>query len=160
MNINLKTSTEAIEEIKIDEGFRSKAYLCPAGIPTIGYGSTVIDGKPVKMGISITKEKATEQLLLDVSEKEQSIFKLVKVPITQEMLDALVSFVYNLGAGSLKTSTLLKLLNNKEYDKVPAQFLRWDKARNPKTKRIESLPGLTKRRKREATRFEEGIKNL
>lgn len=126
------------------EGLRLSAYRCPAGIPTIGYGTTA----GVKMGDTITKERAEELLREDVKRFEAQVLRLVKVPLTQGQHDALVSFVYNLGAGNLSNSTLLRLLNAGDYKGAAAQFDRWVYASGKK------LSGLVKRRAAERALFE------
>lgn len=126
------------------EGLRLSAYRCPAGIPTIGYGTTA----GVKMGDTITKERAEELLREDVKRFEAQVLRLVKVPLTQGQFDALVSFVYNLGAGNLSNSTLLRLLNAGDYKGAAAQFDRWVYASGKR------LSGLVKRRAAERALFE------
>ena len=107
-----------IELIKRFEGFRSKAYLCPAKIPTIGYGATYyMDGTKVKLGDTITKEKA-EELLYDMCEKKYGIYvdKYVTSIINPYQRDALISFAYNCGNASLKIPKLLKKVNANPHD--------------------------------------------
>lgn len=129
------------------EGFSAKAYPDPAHgwkVPTIGYGTTA----GVKMGDTITKDRAEELLREDVRRFEAQVLRLVKVPLTQGQHDALVSFVYNLGAGNLSNSTLLRLLNAGDYAGAAAQFDRWVYASGKK------LAGLVKRRAAERALFE------
>lgn len=131
------------------------AYLCPAKVWTIGWGTTKYrSGKSVEDGDVITPEQAQEYFEWDLSWFAEAVERLVQVPLTQQQFDALVSFVYNVGAGSLEKSTLLKKLNKRDYDGAAKQFLRWDKARNNKTGKMESLAGLTKRRQDEKRMFE------
>lgn len=150
----MKVSQNGLALIQKYEGFRAKAYLCPANVFTIGWGTTKIDGLPVKAGMVCTEAQALEYLKKDVEKFEKEVLDLVKVRISQEMFDSLLSFVYNLGSSNLKSSTLLKLLNSKEYAKVPAQFLRWSKAGG------KVLEGLLRRRRSEAELFRKGIANL
>ena len=126
------------------EGLRLSAYLCPAGIPTIGYGSTA----GVQMGQTITAERAEELLREDVRQFEAAVSRLVKVPLNQGQHDALVSFAFNLGAKALEKSTLLRLLNAGDYSGAAAQFDRWVYASGKK------LSGLVKRRAAERALFE------
>lgn len=126
------------------EGLRLSAYRCPAGIPTIGYGSTA----GVKMGQSITAERAEQLLREDVRQFEAAVSRLVKVPLTQGQFDALTSFAFNLGAKALEKSTLLRLLNAGDYSGAAAQFDRWVYASGKK------LSGLVKRRAAERALFE------
>lgn len=130
--------------IRQSEGLRLRAYLCPAGIPTIGYGSTA----GVKLGQTITAERAEELLREDVRQFEAAVSRLVKVPLTQGQFDALVSFAFNLGARSLEQSTLLRLLNVGDYSGAAAQFDRWVYASGKR------LSGLVKRRAAERALFE------
>jgi GH24 family phage-related lysozyme (muramidase) len=94
-----------------------------------------------------TEEEATAQLQRDLAQIERDIVSVMHVPLTQNQFDALVCFTYNVGFGNLKSSTLLKCLNEGAFDQVPAQFLRWNKAAG------RVLPGLTKRRQDEADLF-------
>jgi lysozyme len=130
------------------------AYLDPVGIPTIGYGSTYnYDAKrKVRLGDSITQEKAIEWLRRETKSIVPKIKALVKVPINQNQLDSLTSFVYNVGIGAFQSSTLLRLLNSgAPKDQVAAQFDRWNKGTVRGEKVV--LPGLTRRRKEEKALF-------
>lgn len=140
----MHTSQKGLDLIKSFEGLRLSAYRCPADIPTIGYGTTA----GVKMGDTITKELAEDLLREDVARFEAQVLRLVKVPLTQGQHDALVSFVYNLGAGNLSSSTLLRLLNSGDYKGAAAQFDRWTKAGG------KTLAGLVRRRAAERALFE------
>lgn len=143
----MKTSKAGKDLIKLYEGFRSKAYVCPAGVPTIGFGTTKIQGKPVDMNMMITTDEANVLLDEDLVVFEDAVNSLVKVKLNQNQFDALVCFVYNVGSGNFKTSTLLKLLNQEKYDEAADQLLRWNKANK------KELPGLTRRRNAERTLF-------
>ena len=116
MNISL----EGINLIKHFEGCELEAYKCPAGVWTIGYGHI----KGVKEGMTITESQAEEMLKSELNEYEGYINNLVTAELNQNQFDAMVSWVYNLGGGNLKASTLLKVLNAGDYDGVPAQMLR------------------------------------
>lgn len=133
-------SQKGIDLICEFEGCELTAYQCPAGIWTIGYGST---GKHVYPGKVITQKEAELLLKQDLVRFEHAVNELVKVPITQYIYDALVSLTYNIGEGALADSTVLRLLNSKDYAGALDAFLMWNKANG------ESLPGLTKRRKEE-----------
>lgn len=137
----LKVSSEGLELIKNSEGLKLKAYRCPAGKLTIGYGHT---GKDVKPEQKITKKEAGELLKADVADTERTINKLVKVPLKQNQFDTLVSFVYNIGAVEFKKSTLLDKLNNGNYTAVPAELMRWVYCKK------KVLSGLVARRQTEA----------
>ncbi|MCB0448213.1 MAG: lysozyme [Gelidibacter sp.] len=143
----MKISYTGLQIIKKYEGLSLKPYLCPAGIPTIGYGSTYYeDGSKVTMkDYPITKQKAELLLLNVVVDFERGVNRLVTSTINQNQFDALVSFSYNVGLGSLKSSTLLKRVNNNPQDAdICYQFSRWNKAGG------KVLEGLTRRRKEEA----------
>jgi lysozyme len=142
----MRTSQKGIDLIKSSEGLRLTAYPDPAtgGEPwTIGYGTT----RGVKPGMKITTTQAEEYLKTDVGRFEPELAKLVKVPLTQNQWDALMSFVYNLGSANLASSTLLKLLNAGDYTRAADQFPRWNKAAG------KEMPGLTKRRAAEQALF-------
>jgi lysozyme len=139
----MNVSETGIELIKKFEGCVLKAYKCPAGIWTIGYGHT----SGVKEGQTITKAQAKELLKQDLKQFEVGVNNLVNVPLNQNQFDALVSFCYNLGTGNLKNSTLLKLLNRGDYNGAAEQFDRWVYASGKK------LAGLVTRRTAEKELF-------
>jgi lysozyme len=131
-----------------------RAYIDPVGIPTIGYGSIYnYDAKrKVKLGDSITVEKAIDWLRKETKTIAPQIKALVKVPINQNQLDSLTSFVYNVGIGAFKNSTLLRLLNSgAPKSEVAAQFDRWNKGTVNGQKVV--LPGLVRRRSEEKALF-------
>jgi len=132
-----------LETIKHFEDLALKAYICPAGIPTIGWGHT----KGVEMGDTCTYEQAEQWLREDCAEAERAVNAGVRVPITQNQFDALVSFTFNVGAGAFRRSTLLRLLNNGDYAGASAQFKRWTKSGGV------VLKGLTRRRECERKLF-------
>ena len=125
----MQVSDAGIKLIKDFEGFSSKAYPDPktGGVPwTIGYGTTKYpSGSPVKKGDSITPAQAELYLREDVKKFANSVDALVTAPLKQCQHDALVSFVYNLGATNFRNSTLLKKLNAKDYKGAAEEFLRW-----------------------------------
>ena len=142
-----KTSDKGIELIKRFEGLSLKPYLCPANIPTIGYGNTFYkNGKKVTMNDKpITEQKAVEMLRQSLEKFEQYVDSYTTDSITQNQFDALVSFCYNLGPANLKSSTLLKKVNANQNDPtIKDEFLKWTKAGGRK------LAGLVKRREAEA----------
>jgi lysozyme len=140
---NMEISQEGLALIKKFEGCELKAYRCAANVLTIGYGST----KGVKEGDSITQEDADKLLMHEIKEYEGYVNDLVEVDLEQNQFDALVSWVFNLGPAKLKSSTLLKVLNAKDYEGVPAQIKRWNKAGG------KVLQGLVRRREAEALLF-------
>jgi lysozyme len=130
------------------------AYIDPVGIPTIGYGSTYnYDAKrKVMLGDSITQQKAVEWLRKETKSIVPKIKALVKVPINQNQLDSLTSFVYNVGIGAFQSSTLLRLLNSgAPKTEVAVQFDRWNKGTVNGEKVV--LPGLIRRRNEEKALF-------
>lgn len=139
----MKVSQKGIKLIKNFEGCRLKAYKCPAGISTIGYGHT----NKVLMGDEITQAEAERLLKEDLLIHENNVSRLVKVPLTQSQFDALVCFEYNVGYGNFSNSTMLKKINAKDYKGAAEQFDKWVYA----NKKI--LPGLVKRRKAEKDLF-------
>ena len=143
-------SEKGLSLVRKFEGLRTTAYKCSAGVWTIGYGHT----QQVKAGQIITKAQADAFLQLDISKANAAITRLVSVPITQNERDALASFIFNVGVGAFQTSTMLKKLNGSDKQGAANEFLRWDKARNPKTNKLEPLAGLTKRRIAEKGLFE------
>ena len=139
----MKISQEGINLIKKFEGCKLEAYKCAANVWTIGYGST----KGVKEGDSITQEEAENLLMKDLEVFEDAVNKAVQRSIVHCQVDALVSWTFNLGAGNLNSSTMLKKLNNQEYDEVASQMKRWNKANG------KVLEGLVRRREAEAKMF-------
>lgn len=140
----MKPSNKCYDLIKKYEGLKLDAYLCPAGIWTIGYGST---GKDITKGLKWTKQQAEERLKADVDKFAFGVEKYVTVPLTQNQFDALVCFAYNVGLGNFGSSTLLKLLNKGNYQAAADQLPRWNKAGG------KVLQGLTTRRNEERSLF-------
>ena len=140
----MKINEAGLNLIKDFEGCRLKAYLCPAGVWTIGYGHT----QGVKPDMVINQLQAERFLRQDLKRFEDAVTSLVKVPITPNQFSALVSFAYNVGTGALYDSTLLRKLNKKDYKGAANEFLRWNKAGG------KVLPGLTRRRLAEKDLFE------
>ena len=145
----MKTSKAGLDLIKQFESFRAAPYLCSAGVPTIGYGTTVYpNGIKVKLSDQkITQQLAETFLQHHVNVIEKDVSKLVKVTLTQNQFDALVSFAYNVGLGAFGDSTLLKLLNAGDIDNASKQFERWNKAGGKVSN------GLTRRRNAEKALF-------
>lgn len=133
-----------LDIVREAEGLRLSAYLCPAGIPTIGYGHT----KGVKLGDTCTKQQAEEWLENDFFMAKNDVRAVVKVPLRENQLDALASFVFNLGVRKLIQSTLLKKLNAGDYSGAATEFDKWVFAGKVK------LNGLIKRRAKERQLFE------
>lgn len=129
--------------IKASEGLRLKAYLCPAGVPTVGYGST---GPHVHMGMTITNAEADALLRKDLERFEIGVSEMAG-EMTPGQYSALVSFAFNLGLGALEDSTLLKMHKAGDFVGAAAQFGRWNKAGG------KVLKGLSLRREQEAALY-------
>lgn len=147
----MRTSQSGINMIKSHEGLRLRAYQCPAGVWTIGYGSTYA----VTQGLEISEADAEGRLRRDLRTAERAADRLVQVDLSQGQFDALVSFTFNLGAGALESSTLLRKLNAGDYEGAQAEFPRWRNARVNGV--LTPLPGLVRRRADEAALFASGI---
>lgn len=137
-------SNNCINLVKSFEGLQLTDYVCPAGKVTIGYGHT---GSDVLLGTTISEAYANLLLRADLDNAYRNMIALVKVPLTQGQKDALTSFVFNLGAGNLKSSTLLTKLNASDYQGAAEELLKWCHAG-----KVE-LPGLVKRRVAEQALF-------
>lgn len=147
------TSPKALELIKNSEGCFLKAYLCPAGIPTIGYGHTkTVSHADVKRGKTITRIEAERLLKADLSEFEKGVERVIKVPLNPDQFGAMVSFAFNVGLSALQSSTLLKRINGKaSMAEIEQSWLQWNKARVNGV--LTPLRGLTTRRKAEFDLF-------
>lgn len=144
-------SQRGIDLVKHFEGLYLKAYVCPAGVWTIGYGYTgkKHDDGTVRGGQEISEATAERLLAEDLNTKYgPAVERLVKVPLEQHQFDALVSFHFNTGA--LGRSTLLKKLNMGDYEGAAAEFDRWTRGGG------RVLPGLVRRRRSERRLFESG----
>ena len=140
----------AAKIIKKWEGFMPEAYICPGGIPTIGYGSTRYEnGDKVSMeDCDIDRKRGEEILLHYVKEVSKQVRKVLKHDLTDNQEAALISFTYNLGIGNLSRSTLLLLINGGPMNQnIPREFRRWNKAGG------KVLAGLTARRDEEANLY-------
>lgn len=139
----MKLSDSGLALIKRFEGCKLSAYLDGGGVPTIGYGHTA----GVRMGQTITQAQADAYLLADVAATVCAVSGMVKVQITQNQFDALVSFAFNLGANALMHSRLLRKLNAGDYAGAADEFLLWDHDNG------EQVAGLTARRTAERALF-------
>ena len=141
----------AAEVIKEFEGYSSEPYLCPANIPTIGYGNTMYaNGERVTMDDSdITKKEAEKMLLDTIKSVEKQVKNVVEVKLKPYQFAALISFTYNVGIGNLSNSTLLAWVNsNPDYSQIPSQFRRWNRGGG------KVLKGLIRRREAEIELWE------
>jgi lysozyme len=146
----MKPSINAINLIKEFEGYKDKSYLCVASKWTIGYGSTMWnDGKAVKQGELITMQGAENLLLWELNKKINSLDGLI---LNQNQVDALISFVYNVGSSAFAKSTLKKKIKvNPNDESIRAEFMKWNKARVNGV--LQSVKGLTRRREAEANLY-------
>lgn len=141
MSEQRKTNAAGVALIKHHEGLRLQAYLDAAGVPTIGYGHTRgVTKAQVLAHYTISREQAGRYLEADLVEAEAAVMRLVNVPLNTNQFAALVSWVYNVGAGAAGGSTLVRRLNASYYSEVPAQLARWCHGGN------RVLPGLVRRR--------------
>jgi lysozyme len=124
----MKISQKGLDLIKKFEGFSAKPYICPAGVPTIGYGATYYtNGAKVTMSDEPISEEWAEKLLSNMTHTyEKGVESLVVPKITQNQFDALVSFAYNVGVTNFKKSTLLRLINKDPNNpEIATQFMKW-----------------------------------
>ena len=145
-----RVDDKCIDLILSFEGVSLVPYVCPAGVITIGAGTTrYYNGVKVSMSdLPITKEKAIEYLMHDLHQFELAVDAMAVDTVTQNQFNALVSFAYNLGSTALKGSTLLKKVNANPNDPTIAQeFLRWNRAAG------KVLKGLTRRREAESALY-------
>ncbi|MBT2771327.1 lysozyme [Halomonas sp. ISL-60] len=147
-----KIDEAGINFIKQHEGFSTTAYKDSAGIWTIGYGSTRIHDRHVKSDDVVTEHQAINQMIQDLETFENAVNESVKVYLSQSQYNALVSFTYNVGSHAFKTSTLLKKLNQSDYQTAANEFLKWVHAGG------QRIQGLVNRRTDERALFLEDIK--
>jgi GH24 family phage-related lysozyme (muramidase) len=145
----MKIGNKGLRLIKEFEGCKLTAYKCPAGVWTIGIGSTrYADGSAVKQGQTLANEEAALLLLSKTLAPYEHAVNAIKVELTQNEFDALVSLTYNIGAANFASSTLVKMLKaGDDKAEIAKQFLRWNKAAG------KELEGLTRRRNAEAELF-------
>ena len=145
----MKTSSKGLNLIESFEGCVLKAYKCPAGVWTIGVGSTqYADGSRVKEGQTLPNKEAALELLAKTIVSYEYTVNNLKVELTQNEFDALVCLCYNIGSGNFVSSTLVKMLKSGEpKTEIAKQFLRWNKAGG------KELAGLTRRRQAEMDLF-------
>jgi GH24 family phage-related lysozyme (muramidase) len=129
-----------LDLIKSFEGLRLKAYRCPAGVPTIGYGAT---GPGVRIGMTWTEDEAHARLVADVARFEQAVAKALTVPANENQFAAMVSLAFNIGTGGFARSSVLRRHNARDFTGAADAFLLWNKGGG------RVLPGLVRRRKAE-----------
>jgi lysozyme len=145
----MKTSQEGLDLIKRYEGIKRKPYKCPAGLWTVGVGHLIGDGHSLPDSWNRTLEAAEVDALLakDVARFERGVARYISAKLTQGMFDALVSFSFNLGLGTLQRSTLRQKINRGDKDGAIQSLLKYNKAGG------KVLKGLDLRRKAEAALF-------
>ena len=143
----MQISEDGLKFIEGFESLRLESYQDLRGIWTCGYGHTL----NVMPGMVITQEQAEQFLAQDVASAEAAINANVRTPLTQNQMDALVSFTFNCGNSALKQSTLLKLLKQGDYKCASLEFVKWDKAAG------QTIPGLLRRRQAETDLFNKEI---
>lgn len=151
-----KGEGSAVDLVKHFEGCKLTAYLCPAGVWTIGYGHTgSVDGVKVGPGMTITQEKAEELLNKELESFGATVDNMVSVPLTPNQRAALTSFAYNVGPNAFRESTLRRKLNSGDYEGAKEQFMVWTKHKDKNGNKVDSA-GLIRRRRAEATYFDTG----
>jgi lysozyme len=142
----MKTSQVGLALIKHYEGFRSKPYRCPAGLWTIGYGHLINDGRNLSASYNrvFSIGEIDELLKRDLVRFEQGVLRYITMPLNQHQFDALVSFSFNLGLGTLQRSTVRQKINRGDFKGAAKVLLQYNKAGG------KVLKGLDLRRKDEA----------
>ena len=138
------TNSAGIELIKKFEGFSPKPYTCAAGHLTIGYGHKINANEVI---VDITKAQGEELLRFDIQRAENSVFRFIRVSLSHNHFDALVSFTFNLGAAALQRSTLRQKINREQFTDAGDEFIRWVHAGG------KIMQGLLRRRKAERELF-------
>lgn len=144
-----------VDLVKLFEGFSASPYRCPGGVWTIGYGTTRYpDGTRVsEYNDDCTREQAEEWLHDELVKAEQVVIRYCKPHLNENQRAALSSFVYNLGSGAFRASTLRRRINTGDWDDVPHQMRRWNKAGG------RVLPGLIRRRNAEVELWNKEVNN-
>ena len=125
-----------------------KAYVCPAGVTTIGWGTTSEHGHKIKHDTVWSQAQCDSAFLHDMEKFEADVRRLVKVSLEPWQFNALVSFTYNCGAGNLQKSTLLRYVNAGDFEGAALEFHKWNKANG------KVMKGLVRRRASEALMFQ------
>jgi lysozyme len=150
-------SQSGVKFIAQFEGLRLSSYQDVRGIWTIGYGTTYINGKPVTQGMTCTQEQAEQWLAADTQVAETGVRRYLSgCGLTQNQLDALISFAYNVGVGAFQSSTLAKMIRAGQ-PVLEDYFTRWSKAKDLKTGQLVVVPGLLRRRQGEYNVYMSGV---
>jgi lysozyme len=139
-----------LDIIKFFEGFQSCPYLCPAGVPTIGYGTTIYpDGTPVTLEDDcISEETASIYLEQNIESYISCVEETINVEVSRCQFDAMVSLCYNIGCGAFQVSTLASYVNSEDFELAALEFDSWVYANG------EVITGLQNRRNIEQALFE------
>jgi lysozyme len=140
-------SENGLNFIKQFEGYRDAAYQDSVGVWTIGYGSTITNGVHVQEGDTCTDDQAMGYLHADVAKFVDGINDLLQTDVNQNQFDAMVSFTYNVGLGNFTNSSLLRKVNEGDFDGAADEFLKWNHAGG------RVIEGLTRRREAERALF-------
>ena len=153
--MRMTISQNGLNLIKSFEGLRLNAYRDSAGVWTIGYGSTRYhDGRLIRPGDTLANEAQANAIFVNtLGQYEDAVNTFVKVPLTQNQYDALLSFTYNEGTGALHSSTLLKVLNAGDYTGAATHFAAWNEITDPETGLKVVSTDLTERRAAECALF-------
>lgn len=147
----MKISQNAVELNAHFEGFFPNAYLCPAGVWTVGYGTTRINGRPVRRGDTMTQEEAMVYMSEELQVYLQNALRYIKPDIARQLnqnqLDAIAVFTYNVGPSNFSKSSFCRLINAGKIVESAERILLWNKARG------KVLRGLVRRRKAEYDLF-------
>ena len=143
----MRPSKRCTDLIKHFEGVYLKPYICPAGYPTIGVGHLITHSEAAKYALGITQQQCDNLLNADLAKCCNYVLGMIHVPLTQGQFDALVSFVFNLGAGRLRSSTLRAKINRGDMDGAANEFGKWTLAGGRR------LAGLVRRREAEKLLF-------
>lgn len=151
----MKISDNGINFIAGWEGVEYKAYKDAVGLFTVGIGHLIkLPEEKFLLNKTLTRDEVYDIFREDIKRFENNLNKVIKVPINQNQFDALISLAFNIGNGAFNNSTLLKVLNQGNYEEVPNQILRWDKAGG------KTLLGLTRRRKAEVELFNKPLEEV
>ncbi len=146
--VAVRASDAGVQFVADEEGYVGTVYRDIAGHETIGYGHRL---RPGEVYTALTRDEALLLMRADIRTAEAAVDRCVRVPLTQGQYDALVSFAFNLGGGALASSTLLRMLNTRDYEGAAGQFGRWCKARIGGVLTTSAV--LLRRRRREAAMF-------
>lgn len=147
----MKTNQKGVATLIEFEGFRSTAYLCPAGVWTIGFGFT----KGVKPGDKMTRSEAAERLKQELAEYEHAVDEACLITPNENEFSAMVCMAFNIGVAGFRKSSVLKAHNKGDKEAAARAFQLWDKATVGGVKK--TLPGLTRRRMAEAALYLEPV---